>query len=253
MTAIPLPPRTVALRPLALPAEHGGWGILFEPILIGLLVAPSWSGALVAAAAIFGFLARHPLKLALQDLLRNRAYPRTMYCRLFAGSYLLGGLLALSGAIAIGGTRILVPLALAAPFALVQVTFDARNRSRELIAEISGAIAMSSVPAAIALADGQSALVACGLSGIALARLIPTILYVRTLLGRFPAWAALAAHAAALLAIATYAPSLAILAMTLLLARALWGVTHKSPPAKVIGWREIAYGVITVGLVAVPV
>jgi hypothetical protein len=44
--------RSVALRPLALPSEHGGWGILLEPIAIGLLVAGSWSGVLVGAAAV---------------------------------------------------------------------------------------------------------------------------------------------------------------------------------------------------------
>src|SRR6185436_9751194 len=37
VTAIPLPPRGVALRPLALPAEHGGWGFVLEPIVLGLL------------------------------------------------------------------------------------------------------------------------------------------------------------------------------------------------------------------------
>ncbi len=251
MTAIPLPSRSVALRPLALPTEHGGWGILFEPILLGLLVAPSWSGALVAIAAVSGFLARHPLKLALQDWLRGRTYPRTPYCRILAGLYLCGALFALCGAIAIGGARMLLPLVLAAPLAIVQVTFDARNRSRTLAAEIGGAVAMSSVAAAIGLAGGLTAIAAYGLAGLAIARLVPAILYVRTLLGRFPAWAAVAAHGAAVMAVAAYAPSLAIVAMVLLLARASWGVTHDPPRAKIIGWREIGFGALTVGLVAV--
>ncbi|MBZ0296495.1 MAG: YwiC-like family protein [Anaerolineae bacterium] len=32
------------LRSVALPAEHGGWGFLIEPILLGLLVAFSVNG-----------------------------------------------------------------------------------------------------------------------------------------------------------------------------------------------------------------
>src|ERR1044071_4882431 len=84
VTTVPLPSRTVSLRPLALPAEHGGWGFLFEPMLLGILVAPSWNGALVGTATLFAFLARHPLKLALHDAMRGRSYPRTAYCRALA-------------------------------------------------------------------------------------------------------------------------------------------------------------------------
>ena len=135
------------MRPLALPAEHGGWGFLFEPIALGLLVAPSWGGALVAAAAVCAFLARHPWKLAMQDAMRRRNYPRTRYCRWFAAMYSLAGALALASGVAIGGAPVLIPLAVVAPLAVVQLVYDARNRSRELLPELSGALAMSSVAA----------------------------------------------------------------------------------------------------------
>jgi hypothetical protein len=32
------------VRLVALPAEHGGWGLLLEPIALGLAVAPSLAG-----------------------------------------------------------------------------------------------------------------------------------------------------------------------------------------------------------------
>src|ERR1044072_2044638 len=38
------------LRPLALPTEHGGWGFLLEPLVLAMIVAPSWIGALICAA-----------------------------------------------------------------------------------------------------------------------------------------------------------------------------------------------------------
>jgi hypothetical protein len=250
MTTLPLPTRSIALRPLALPAEHGGWGFLAEPILLGLFVAPSWSGALVAAAAVFGFLARHPLKLALQDAVRRKRYPRTFWCRALAASYLLAALLSLAAALAMSGARILVPLALAMPLALVQAWCDAKNHGRHLLAEISGAAAMASIVTAIAIAGRMENSVAYGLAGIMIARFIPAILYVRALLGRLPASAAIAAHFAALGAIALYATMPAIAAMLLLLIRAAWGLTHEAPRAKVIGWREIAFGIATVVLVA---
>ena len=40
-----------AWRVVALPDEHGGWGLTAEPVLLGLLVAPSWAGLAIGAAA----------------------------------------------------------------------------------------------------------------------------------------------------------------------------------------------------------
>src|SRR5947209_15528656 len=61
--AAPMP----LLRPLALPTEHGGWGFLLEPLVLAMIVAPSWCGALICAAGVCGLLTRQPLKLAMQD------------------------------------------------------------------------------------------------------------------------------------------------------------------------------------------
>ena len=251
MTTIPLQPRPLAMRPLALPAEHGGWGFLFEPIALGLLVAPSWGGALVAAAAVCGFLARHPWKLAMQDALRRRNYPRTRYCWWFAALYSLAGALALASGVAIGGAQVVIPLALVMPLAVVQLVYDARNRSRELLPELSGALAMSSVAAAIAIGGDLAVAPALGLAGIIVARTLPSILYVRSLLRHGPAWPIVAMHVLALLAVSLFASPFAIAAMTILLLRAVWGLTHETPRAQTIGWREIVYGVITVALVAI--
>ena len=251
MTAIPLPARRVALRPLALPAEHGGWGFLCEPLVLGLAVVPSWSGGLAALAALFAFLARQPLKLALQDALRGRSYPRTPYCWSLAIAFALGASASMAAAVRIGGLDVLIPIALVAPLGLVQVLFDARNRSRELFAEMSGAIAMSSIAAVIGVAGGMRLVPALALSGIIVARTVPSIVYVRSLLRGARPSIAIALHAVALVAVALFAPPLAIVAMAVLLLRAIWGVTHEAPPAKSIGWREIAYGALTVSLAAI--
>jgi hypothetical protein len=68
----------VKVRSLVLPTEHGGWGFLFEPILLGLLVAFSWAGVALSAAAICVFLVQQPLKIALRDRLRGKHYPPCM-------------------------------------------------------------------------------------------------------------------------------------------------------------------------------
>lgn len=260
MTTVALPSSVIrrpAFRPIALPAEHGGWGFLFEPIVLALAVRPSWPGALIALAFVFGFLTRQPLKLALQDLLREKSYPRTRWCWLFATAYAIAAIAALSLAIALRGWTIIIPLGLVAPLGLTQILYDANNRSRALLPELAGSIAMSSSAVAIALAGGMRILPAFALGGILVARFIPSIVFVRTLLQRShgkaaASWPALALHAAAIVLVALFASKYAIAAMVLLFARAVWTLARPVPRAKTIGWREIAWGLTTVALVAIP-
>ena len=54
--------RPATLRSVAMPAEHGGWGLTLEPGLLGVLVAPSAAGLLLAVAALLVFLARTPVR-----------------------------------------------------------------------------------------------------------------------------------------------------------------------------------------------
>ena len=238
------------LRPLALPAEHGGWGFLLEPLVLSMIVAPSRCGALICVASICAFLTRQPLKLAMQDLLRGRRYPRTKWCAIFAGSYAAGAFVAVSAAIAFGGWRIAIPFAAVAPLAIVNITYDARNKSRALLPEITGPIAMASSAAAIAIAGGERMAVAFALMALLVLRSVPAVLYVRALLGRTPAALPITLHVIAVGA-SLLAPLPVTIAFTILLGRALYGLTHDIPPAKTIGWREIAFGalfVVTTGV-----
>jgi hypothetical protein len=254
LTTIPMTTQSLpSLRPIALPTEHGGWGFLFEPILLGLMVAPSWTGSLIAVAFVCGFLARQPLKLALQDLLRGKSYPRTPWSWMFAAVYAMAATTALALVVTLEGPAALIPLGLVAPLAITQIAYDASNRSRSLFAELCGATAMTSSAASIAIAGGMRLVPAFTLAGIVAARLIPTIVYVRTLLMRSHGKRAsslppLILHAAAAGGVAAFAPFGAALAMIILFARAAWALAHDPLPAKVIGWREIAFGAMTVAL-----
>jgi hypothetical protein len=257
MTTVPMQHRPqISLRPLALPTEHGGWGFLFEPLVLGLVVAPSIAGAFIALAALSAFLVRQPLKLAAQDTIRGRHYPRTRYCWMFAAGYALAALAAFAAAVALRGPAIFIPIGLVAPLGLIQILYDAYNRSREALPELAGAAAMSSIAAAIGIAGGMRVIPAFALAGIILARSIPSIVYVRALLKRAhgtaaPSWPSLLLHAVAIAAVATYASWFAVAAMAILLARGAWGLTHAVPRAQTVGWREIAWGTVTVALVAI--
>jgi hypothetical protein len=256
-------PQPVALKTVALPAEHGGWGFLAEPLILGLLVAPSGRGAALAAAAAAAFLARHPLKLVLADRLRGRTYPRTRAAAAFALGY--GALAALALAIGTRGAPLVVwtPLLIAAPLALVQLACDARRRGRELAPELLGAVAPGSFAASIAIAGGWPAGGAAVLWLLLALRGTATVLYVRTRLrldrgllpGRSAAWAS---HALGLVVVVALAASglagwPAVAAFALLLARALHGLSpmRRSVRPQVLGFQELAYGLLTAVLLGI--
>ena len=248
--APPIPAARVSLRPIALPSEHGGWGFLFEPLVLGLAVAPSWAGLLIAIAAICGFLTRQPLKFAMQDALRRKSYPRTRMCWIVAAVYAAGALGAISAATLIAGWQILVPFAVVAPLALIALAADARNQSRAIVPELAGAVAMTSTAASIAIAAGRPWIFIV----LLIARAVPSIVYVRALLARkhgkaAKSWPSIVLHVAAIGAAWSFG-WFAIAAMLMLLVRAIVGLAREVPRAKVVGWREIAFGAISVALFA---
>ena len=250
----------IRLRPIALPVEHGGWSLLLEPIALGLLLAPSRSGALLSVSAVALFLARHPGKLAINDWRNGRRGQRTKLAQGFALAYFLVAVLAAALAIKIGGMAFLFPLGLAAPFLIIQSAFDAVNRSRSLVAELAGSIATGSMASAIAISGGWPRSAAFALWAIMAARSAPTILYLRArlrLMRQRPASSgiAIAAHLFALLAVlclawSGLAPWLGVLAMGVLLVRAFLGLLSSRPvtPQR-LGVGELLFGIFAVASV----
>lgn len=255
-------PNGVRLRAVALPAEHGGWSFLFEPIALGLLVAPAPAGLCLSVGMIFAFLARHPLKLALSDRRRGKRLARTPVAERFA---LLYGALSLAGfglTFAAGGAGPLVPLLIAAPFFALQAYFDATAQSRAAAAEGIGAIALAASAASIALAAGWPPERALALWLLLAARTLPAVIYVRARLRLerdqpFPRRLPLLAHTAALIAALALAageliPPLSAATLAPLLARAVYGLSpyRRRQNARQIGLLELFLGVLFVLLAA---
>lgn len=245
----------VRLKTIALPAEHGGWGFLFEPVALGLLLAPSVAGFYLALSAVGFFLARHPLTLLM--LSRTRRSPRVALSIRFAALYLIIGTASLLAAFSFSAHSFLLPLLIALPLVLVQLLHDFTGRRRVLLSEVAGVIAISSLAAALALAGGWRSAASFALWMIMVARALPAILYVRACLARvhgrsartLPIWIAHVAALAVIVALAreALAPRLAVLAMMILLIRAVVGL-RKSPHVtpKQLGFTEIAFGAMTV-------
>lgn len=246
------------IRPVALPVEHGGWSLVLEPIVLGLLLAPSPAGLLLSLTALGSFLARHPFKLAFADWRRHRHSARTVMAKRFGLLYLFIAALALALAVKAGGIVLLLPLMLAAPFVILQLSYDSLGRSRALVAELAGSFSIGAVATAIALAGDWQRPAAFGLWAILAARTIPTILYLRARLRLLRRKSAsprgvIIAHVLAVLVVSGLAwlsvvPFLSVVAMTILLLRALLGFSgfDGRVTAKKLGLRELGFGALTV-------
>lgn len=251
-------------RSVVLPTEHGAWGFLSEPILLGLLVAFSWAGVALGVAAFGVFLAQQPLKIALKDRLRGKFYPRTKLAERFAA--LFGALAVTGGVLALLSARqdFLTPLLIAVPLALIQVDYAARNQGRALIPEISGAWALGASATLIGLAGGLAAPTAFLLWLIMAVRALISIVYVRVRLRRARQESAriegtLILHVAAVFIFGALwtAGTVGIalpLAFGVLLARAAKGlIAPAAVPTKVIGFSELGFGGLVAILAAVAV
>jgi 4-hydroxybenzoate polyprenyltransferase len=252
-TAPPAEP-VVSWKAVALPTEHGGWGLLGEPFAIGLCLAPSQSGFGIAIAALGAFLARHPLKLALADRRRRARYPRTAVAERFA---LLYGSIALLGLAAAASAPLLawVPLAMAVPLALAQLAYDVKLQGRSVMPEVLGGASLGAVAASIMAAGHWPFATALATWAMLALKAVSSVTYVRARLrldrGQRPALGpSLALHAVALLAAAVLAalgqtPYLALLAFAVLFVRAGWGLSrrHRVVHPRVVGFQELAFGI----------
>lgn len=178
VSAIPMRPN-VKIKNIALPIEHGSWGFVFEPLTAGLLIAFSPSAIWITFLVVGAFLARQPLKVLLNDWIAKRDLPQTSVALKFVliyGSIFLVGAV---GSLIFTKPTSFLPFLFVLPFAVYQIYCDASRKSREILPELTGSIAVSSSIAVLALADNWTFSSAIALWAIFVARLIPSILYVR--------------------------------------------------------------------------
>ena len=198
-------------RAVALPSEHGGWGLTIEPALLGLIVAPSGSGAALGLAAFVTFLVRAPVKVWLVDRVRHR---RRLERTRVAARIAIGEAVVIVGLVTIAWLTasgvFWIPFLVAPPLVVTQLAFDARSRSRRLLPELAGTVAIGSVVAAIVLAGGESAALAAALWLIVAARVVASIPFVRLHVERLHGRAAPAATALAAQLIAVMVAGVAL-------------------------------------------
>ncbi len=167
------------LKSVAIPTEHGGWGLTLEPGLLGVLLAPSTAGLCLFAAAMVAFLVRTPLKLVAVDRRRRRWLPRTKLAVGVAAGELVVLAALVGGALVLAGSSFWGPLVVAAPLLVLAASFEVRSRGRRLVPELAGAIGVSAVAAMCVLAGGSSGELAAGAWLVMAARSVTSIPQVR--------------------------------------------------------------------------
>lgn len=257
----PVTPRKRTLKGVALPAEHGSWSLVLEPIILALLVAPSWGGLAWAVAAFALFLAYQPVSVAWSDWRRGRQFARTDLARRFAALYLVVAVVAAALGWWQSGAAVLLPGLLALPLLLAFVYYD-QQPGRSWQAELAAPAAFAASAAVIALAAGWPAGPALALWAVVVARSVPAVLFVRVRLrldkGKPAAvWPPLLAHGLALLAIVALLWGgltvwTAVAASLLMLLRAVWGLSpwRWRTPVKTFGFFETGLGLLYVLIVA---
>lgn len=254
---------SVRLTRVALPSEHGSWGFVLEPLVLGLLLAPSGAGLALAGGVLGTFLLHRPAKVVWQDRRRGKVYPRTRAALGFAVGYGALALAGLGSGLALAGWAPFVPLAAAAFPAALFVLYDLRHGGRSRVAEIAAPVATGAAAAALARAGGWGGTDAWALWGAMAVRAVPTVVYVRARLrlersgepvGKGPTYAT---HLIGLivmggLAAGSAVPATGVGAALLLTFRALVGLSPLRWPASAqrIGIGEIVYGALFVGLIA---
>lgn len=254
---------SVSIKSVAVPAEHGGWGFLSEPLLLGLLIAPSLPGIGLVLMMAAVFLLHQPLKIVVKDRRKGRVYERTRLAQQFLVIYGVSGLVGFGITwVSASNPLWIIPLLTAAPFAALQLAYELRNDGRNLVSEIVGALVLAASAPALLLAAGHLPLLAVLAWGALALRIIPAILYVRArirLIHGKPIRRQLiiAAHlAAVVIGLFLWASGLAnaaiLLATGALLARAIYGLYFSpSVAAKVVGFQEVFWGMAYMVMCAV--
>ncbi len=171
------------LRAVAVPSEHGGWGLTIEPVVLGLMLASSVAGVMIGIATLLAFLSRTPIKVVLVDRYRHRWLERSRIALIVSVVEIFAMAASVVAATMLAGWSWWVPVLVAAPMIAVELWYDARSRGRRLVPELLGAVGVAASAASIAVAGGAAPELAAGGWLILAARVVGSIPFVRAQIG----------------------------------------------------------------------
>jgi hypothetical protein len=244
--------RPMKKRGILLPAEHGAWGLIAEPLLLGMLVAPGLGGFGIAVFSFALFLLRTPGLRLLRARRAPAPDPHGEAVRRFSlicsGFALAGLLLALFTA---KGAWVL-PLLVSAPFAVWTLVEQDRGKTRTLWPELIASVAIGAPVTSIAVAGGVPPLSAWMLWLWLGLKSVTSILFVRNQIRRFMnrphsvgGIILLYAGLSSLLLVLE-APTHVVVIFLLLSVRATVFSFMPVRSPKIVGWTEVAVSLLFV-------
>lgn len=247
------------LSTVALPAEHGSWAFLYEPLLCGLWLAPSWAGLWFAVATCALFLLRHPLKLLWLGWQRGVQTPKQRLAQQVVGGYAVAAVLALLAAGFTASSYQFMGLALVLlPLAGFVIAADLGWGSRHLLTELLAPTVLAGPAGCLVLLGGGDYPAALGVWLLLCGRAIPAVLLVRVLVQErkqnfLPAWPPLVSHSFGLV-VGLVGSALGWWSWWIsgiygvLLGRAVWLLSRWRPELtiKQLGFVEVGFGLLTV-------
>lgn len=243
-------------KSVAIPAEHGGWGVLGEVILIGVFLAPSMFGLVWGIAMLSAWFLRQPLRVLLRE---RKLAGRSKRLRFAAAFGLLYGIILLGTGAAVWidspQTVKLTLLVMAAGSFLVLLA-DARNQQREAIWELAAVATLSAGVTVFLFLGGWSIGAAAAVFSLVLMRHLSAVWFIRHRLraayGR--------PHSPGAVAAVFGFGLVLFIAVTLFLSAAWWMVLvyagmalyvansfkmlDTSVKPKVLGWHQLAFGLV---------
>ena len=253
----------IRARTIVLPAEHGAWGFLFEPIVLGLAVAPTAAGACLGVATVGAFLMRRPLKVFTKTKAPLGESRKRQIAAMAVAGYGTVAVLAFVVSVLLSGWTPVLPLVAMSPFVVIFLLYDTRNQSRQLVPELVGPPGLAAVAASMAIAAGWPWPAAATLWVLLMARTIPSVTYIRARLrlekGKpFAVIPVVLVHVVFTLAVVGLwwkglAPLLALIALVVLFARAMLGLSplRRFHRAKQVGVLEVVLGALYIAAVVV--
>ncbi len=240
------------LRGTLLPTEHGSWGFIAEPILLGLLIAPTIAGSALAVFSFCAFLLRTPLLRTMRARRAAAPDPYGVWVRRFCLLCLLVSLGALVVAALTARGEWILPFILAVPLALWALHAQYRGKTRQLFPEVISAVALGAPATAMLLAAGTATISAYLAWGYLALKSITSILFVRSQIKRFHnrphgRVSMLALHAAVPMGLAILDTDIAVIILyTMLALRAAILSYLPVRSAKQVGWIEVTVSLIFV-------
>ncbi len=243
------------IKKVAFPPEHGSWGFVIEPLLLSLLVAYSQIGLMLVIAAFFIFLNHQPVRVLLNKKKRTQFLWKALFFFFFYSFVIL-----ISFYIVLTNTAFqnLLPFDFAVLLMFIFFVLEIMQNGRKLFAEFIAPLAITFIALSVVLINGWNIYSTIAFAVILLGRAIPTVLYVNVKVqflkgnkvSKIPFYLA----ELLLLVIGIYLiflgliPKLSLIAMSLLIARAEYGLakTNLSENVKTLGIKEFIFGILYV-------